>query len=280
MFENLEEASSSPQSSEGKKSNSGASLFVSDSPMNYDEVTPLKSSQEGIKSPYLIRLVFEANDEHNNVYHHRKDRNLPMTMEYSRDIGKSNSNDIILKMDNCYKLYDNLVFVKPHKVLHNTKMRPRWVNKTLVEILGSEFKMPKEVVTEMIEENVISVKTAKPNSISLLQYKLRPNDQIVTVDWKNEKPVLYPRFIKVLYHDDKFLVIDKPTSIPVHPAGRFVKNTLHHILEMAYSKKLYLLHRLDKVTSGILIHTWNAELATIYGEKLKGGSVTKCYLGM
>ena len=189
---------------------------------------------------------------------------------------------IVVDLNSDFKLLGGrFQFVKPHKTNHKTNVRTRWFGKTVIEVMSSEFKIPEDILREMIETKTIIINTQKPTTIPLLEYQIRSNDQIVTTDWKNEKPVFYQKEIKVIYHDDDFLVIDKPASIPVHPAGRFVKNSLHHILNMAFGeKKLFLLHRLDKVTSGVLIHTWNADLAKKYQEVMKSGEVSKCYLGM
>ncbi|EFC38135.1 predicted protein [Naegleria gruberi] len=224
----------------------------------------------------------ENNDEHHQPIIQKPKINYKIILKLSDDNEFSHGkalDDIELDLRSEFELFGGIYqFVKPHKTNHRTNVRTRWFKKTTMEVLSSEFKMPEQVSKEMIEKGIITLTTQKPTSVSVLEYKLRSNDQIVTVDWKNEKPVLYREFIRVLYHDDEFLVIDKPSSIPVHPAGRFVKNSLHYLLESALGRKLFLIHRLDKVTSGVLIHTWNAALAKSYQDTMKEGNVRKCYL--
>lgn len=58
-----------------------------------------------------------------------------------------------------------------------------------------------------------------------------------------------------LLHEDEFLVIvNKPAPLPVHPSGRFNRNTLSYIVGQAYRpEKLRLAHRLDANTTGLVV---------------------------
>lgn len=58
-----------------------------------------------------------------------------------------------------------------------------------------------------------------------------------------------------LLHEDEFLVIiNKPAPLPVHPSGRFNRNTLSYIVGEAYRpEKLRVAHRLDANTTGVVV---------------------------
>lgn len=68
---------------------------------------------------------------------------------------------------------------------------------------------------------------------------------------------------RVLYEDNSIYVIDKPGLLPVHPAGRYYFHTLMtHLLTRGFTiplhatqaeKEFYLVHRIDKETSGVLL---------------------------
>lgn len=70
---------------------------------------------------------------------------------------------------------------------------------------------------------------------------------------RHEPPVV-GRPLEVLVDDGEVLVVDKPASIPVHPCGRFRHNTVIFILgkERGISE-LHTVHRLDRLTSGVLL---------------------------
>ena len=69
---------------------------------------------------------------------------------------------------------------------------------------------------------------------------------------------------KIIYNDDDLLVVDKPTGIPVHSAGGQHFNSLLMLLkhDLGIKENLYLLHRIDKGTSGVLIISKNPDINT------------------
>lgn len=69
--------------------------------------------------------------------------------------------------------------------------------------------------------------------------------------------------IGVLHEDDSIIVVDKPAPLPVHPSGRFNRNTLLFLLQSVYGgDKLRMAHRLDANTSGVIVVCRSAEAAT------------------
>ena len=74
------------------------------------------------------------------------------------------------------------------------------------------------------------------------------------------------------------MVVDKPSSWPVHICGAYNFNSLQRILLDEYKyKDIKILHRLDKQTSGIVIFAKNAESAEIFRSKLHTDDVQKIY---
>jgi len=63
----------------------------------------------------------------------------------------------------------------------------------------------------------------------------------------------------ILYSDEHLLVIDKPAGLPVLPDG-WEKDApyLVKMLEEQYGK-LFIVHRLDKITSGVMVFARDAE---------------------
>ncbi|HNW27442.1 MAG TPA: RluA family pseudouridine synthase [Spirochaetota bacterium] len=82
----------------------------------------------------------------------------------------------------------------------------------------------------------------------------------------------------VLYEDDCLLAVNKPGNLPVHPAGVFYHNTLQTILQKEYNMRLYLLHRLDRETSGVIILAKNAATASEIRNTFS--AVEKTYLAL
>jgi len=60
--------------------------------------------------------------------------------------------------------------------------------------------------------------------------------------------------VEIVWSDDDLLVVDKPPHLPVTPGGRWVRNTLLHRLEgLTGCPELAPLHRLDRLTSGLVV---------------------------
>lgn len=78
---------------------------------------------------------------------------------------------------------------------------------------------------------------------------------------RHEPPVV-GKPLEVLVDDGEVLVVDKPASIPVHPCGRFRHNTVIFILgkERGISE-LHTVHRLDRLTSGVLLFARTLEVS-------------------
>jgi len=84
--------------------------------------------------------------------------------------------------------------------------------------------------------------------------------------------------ISILYEDEWFVAIDKTGNLPVHPSGRYFKNTLLHLLEDRYRRKVYPVHRLDRETSGVILLAFDSKFAGKLSESLAQGS--KAYFAL
>jgi len=92
---------------------------------------------------------------------------------------------------------------------------------------------------------------------------------------------------QILYEDEDILVVDKPPNLPVHPAGRFFFNTLLIHLktrgfqnELESERTLFLVHRIDKETSGILLLAKSKEACFNLTDQFKFRKTDKYYLAI
>lgn len=81
-------------------------------------------------------------------------------------------------------------------------------------------------------------------------------------------------FDKIIYQDHKIIVIDKPNGLAVHGGNRVNRSLLTFL--KSYDSKFtpFLIHRLDKDTSGILILAKSSNSANYYGQLLSNGKKT------
>ena len=70
--------------------------------------------------------------------------------------------------------------------------------------------------------------------------------------------------IRIVYEDEALIVVHKPAPLPIHPCGRFNRNTLQYVLIQVYSPQSPRpAHRLDANTSGLMLFTRTRHFATI-----------------
>lgn len=85
--------------------------------------------------------------------------------------------------------------------------------------------------------------------------------------------------ILVLYEDDELVVVNKPAPLPMHPCGRFNRNSLEYILNQVYSpERLRVAHRLDANTSGVVVLCRTRTVARRLQPLFESRNVSKRYL--
>lgn len=85
--------------------------------------------------------------------------------------------------------------------------------------------------------------------------------------------------IEILYEDESIVVINKPAPLPMHPCGRFSRNTLTYLLGLVYAPtKLRPAHRLDANTSGVVVFSKTHKIAAKLQPQFERGEVEKRYL--
>jgi tRNA pseudouridine32 synthase / 23S rRNA pseudouridine746 synthase len=91
--------------------------------------------------------------------------------------------------------------------------------------------------------------------------------------------------IQILFESDHILAINKPTGIPHHDDGEepgilSVVRQQQASSAIHYQGRLYGVHRLDRVTSGILLFAKDQETAATLTKAFRDGTVTKYYTGL
>lgn len=92
------------------------------------------------------------------------------------------------------------------------------------------------------------------------------------------EPAINPE-IQVLYMDKYLIAINKPAPLPVHPCGRFNKNSLQWLVEQVCPhEKLRPAHRIDAGTTGLLLMSRSREAARFVQPQFERRTVEKAYL--
>jgi RluA family pseudouridine synthase len=117
---------------------------------------------------------------------------------------------------------------------------------------------------------------------------LRPGDRLLPeppLEFANPAQLepSVPDETAILENNDDYLLVYKPAPLPVHPGGRYNRNTLLSILReqnLAKSKPLLVLHRLDSVTSGLVLFGRNPAFSRTVHVALARGGADKTYLAL
>lgn len=84
------------------------------------------------------------------------------------------------------------------------------------------------------------------------------------------------KHITILHEDDQIILVNKPNGIAVQ-GGEGVAHPLTEILEKQLGYPVFLVHRLDKDTSGILVIAKSSAAAAQYTKLFSASSIQKQY---
>ncbi|XP_051245633.1 RNA pseudouridylate synthase domain-containing protein 2 isoform X2 [Dicentrarchus labrax] len=166
--------------------------------------------------------------------------------------------------------------VRPYYFDFKTYCKGRWIGKTLLEVFKKEFRAESiEYYQKAAKEGRIRLNEEPVEDLSVV---LRNNDHMRNTVHRHEPPVV-GRPLKILVDDGEVLVIDKPASIPVHPCGRFRHNTVIFILGKELGiPELHTVHRLDKLTSGVLLFARTLETSKKLDQLVRDRQLEKEYV--
>lgn len=92
-----------------------------------------------------------------------------------------------------------------------------------------------------------------------------------------DEPVI-PFVETILHHDAHLLVADKPHFLPTAPAGAFVRETLlARLVERTGNADLVPLHRLDRLTAGLVLFSTRPETRDAYQRLFRERRIEKAY---
>lgn len=175
-----------------------------------------------------------------------------------------------------YVFEDDLRRVKPYHFTYNTYCKERWRGRSLIDIFESEFRdRPVEYYhSSMIRGDIyVNGRVVGPD------YIVRNGDMISHTLHRHEPPVTAEP-IGIIHEDDDIIVINKPSGVPVHPAGRYNFNSVIEIMVAERGRDFmpYPCNRLDRLTSGIMFIAKSVKSAEAMAIKIRGRTVRKEYL--
>lgn len=168
----------------------------------------------------------------------------------------------------------SLRMIKPYFFTYKTFCKERWRDRKLIDIFVQEFRDKEESYYRKTISNGEVLLNGEPANLETI---VRNGDLVTHKSHRHEPPVT-SKPIKTVFEDNDILVIDKPSSIPVHPTGRFRFNTITKILQKEKGYVVHPCNRLDKQTSGLMFLAKTPKGADEIADQLRSREVSKEYI--
>jgi 23S rRNA pseudouridine955/2504/2580 synthase len=146
--------------------------------------------------------------------------------------------------------------------------------------------VPKTRIYRMVRKGEVRVNKGRVD----VSYKLALGDIVrippVRVAEKNDEVIVQPTLKyslenHILYEDDGFIVLNKPSGFAVHGGSGVQSGVIEALRQIRPQQKfLELVHRLDKETSGCLLVAKKRSVLKVLHELFRGDGIRKTYLAL
>ena len=170
------------------------------------------------------------------------------------------------------------------KDYHNSRF-DRWFKANIINL-------PQSLIEKILRINKVKVNRKKVKS----SYRVQSGDIIEVYDISKFKVSDRPKVSKykpsrkevdiyddyILENNDNFIVINKPRGIAVQAGTKSFRNIIDILKESKYfeNTKPYIVHRLDKETSGVLIVAKTREYAQLFTSLFRIRKIHKTYIAL
>jgi len=167
---------------------------------------------------------------------------------------------------------------------HNSRF-DKWFKAKIIDL-------PQSLIEKILRLNKIKINRKKIKS----SYRVQTDDIVEIYDISKFKVTNRPKIIKykpsrkeidiyddyILENNENFIVINKPRGIAVQAGTKSFRNIIDVLKDSKYFKntKPYIVHRLDKETSGVLIVAKNREYAQLFTSLFRIRKIHKTYIAL
>lgn len=163
--------------------------------------------------------------------------------------------------------------VEPYPYTYRFRVKPTEHGDTLLDLLVRRFPYHTPRVWEgRIAAGLVRIDDAAAASDD----RIRFNQTLSVTNERVVEPAV-PDAVRIHEVSDDYLAVDKPAPMPVHSGGRYHRNTLLYILEEMGYRDLKTIHRLDAVTSGLIVLARTSDFARAATEAFAQGAVKVYY---
>jgi 23S rRNA pseudouridine955/2504/2580 synthase len=161
----------------------------------------------------------------------------------------------------------------------------RWFKANVIDL-------PQSLIEKIIRQNKVKINRKKIKTSYRVQLgdiieiydisKFKISDRPKTIKYKpsEKEKSEYDNFI--IENNENFIVINKPAGIAVQSGTKSYRNIIDVLKDTKYFEhtKPFIVHRLDKETSGVLIIAKNREYAQLFTSLFRIRKIHKTYLAI
>lgn len=166
--------------------------------------------------------------------------------------------------------------VAPYPDTRRFAVKPRETGLSLLELMDLRFPYKSR---EQWRERIVKGRLKVNGQAVDADQKLYAGDVITHFNPRVYEPSV-PDRVRTLRETSDYLLVFKPAPMPVHPGGRYNKNSLSEILKEQGYEGLKFVHRLDAVTSGLLLFAKTTDFARVATSCFREGRVEKKYYAL
>ncbi len=168
---------------------------------------------------------------------------------------------------------------------YNNSRFDKWFKTNVVDV-------PQSLIQKIIRLNKVKINKKKIKTSYRLQTgdiieifnisKFTPNDKKKITKYKPSNKEINGYDDYILENNENFIVINKPSGIAVQSGTKSFKNLIDVLKDTKYflNKKPYIVHRLDKETSGVLIVAKTREYAQLFTSLFRIRKIHKTYIAL
>ena len=161
----------------------------------------------------------------------------------------------------------------------------KWFKKNVIDV-------PHSLIEKIIRQNKVKVNNKRTKSSYRVQEgdivqifeisKFKPSKKDTKIKYKPNKKELGEYSDYIIENNENFVIINKPTGIPVQSGTKSFRNIVDILKDTIYfqNSKPYIVHRIDKDTSGILIIAKSKKYAQLFTSLFRIRKIHKTYLAI
>jgi len=173
---------------------------------------------------------------------------------------------------------------KVERNFHNSRF-DRWFKSNVISL-------PQSLLERIVRKNKVKINRKKTKTSYRVQLgdivevynisKFKSSEKIKPLKYKPSEKEKNKYNDFVLENNENFIVLNKPAGIPVQSGTKSFRNIIDILKETKYFKDLkpFIVHRIDKETSGILIVAKNREYAQLFTTLFRIRKIHKTYLAI